>query len=169
MRAELIVIVADSESQLKALRIPELVLPASTEVLESAFGSFKAIQRTHSRGTFTSQLATFPTLFDQCTPEKIRERFQRVRCRELKEWITAAGHSDSTQNRRTRSARESWQRQANIQFYTVSPSQRRPPRSLPVRRQNSRELQSHWAEAPAAIRTVTGELTSPARIFRFFA
>jgi hypothetical protein len=114
MRAELIAIVADNESQLKALGIPELVLPASTEVLESAFGSFKAIQRTHSRGTFTSLLATFPTLFDQCTPEKIRERFQRVRCKELKEWITAAGLSDSTQNRRMRSARESRQKQANI-------------------------------------------------------
>jgi len=51
MRADLIAIVANNESQLKALGIPELVLPASTEVLESAFGSFNAVQRTHCPGT----------------------------------------------------------------------------------------------------------------------
>jgi hypothetical protein len=115
MRTELIRIVADNESKLKAFGIPELVLPASTEVLESAFGSFKAIQRTHCRGTLTSLLATFATLFDQCTPEKIRERFRRVGCRELREWITAAGLRDSTQTRRMRSASESRQKQSIIQ------------------------------------------------------
>lgn len=115
MRAELIQIVAANESQLKALEIPGLVLPASTEVLESSFGSFKAIQRTHCRGTFTSLLATFATLFDQCTPEKIRKRFQRVGCRELQAWITGAGLRDSTQTRRMRSASERRRKQANTQ------------------------------------------------------
>ncbi|MFN5626266.1 MAG: hypothetical protein ACK5DM_20115 [Planctomyces sp.] len=115
MRAELNQIVAANESQLKALEIPGLVLPASTEVLESSFGSFKAIQRTHCRGTFTSLLATFATLFDQCTPEKIRKRFQRVGCRELQAWITGAGLRDSTQTRRMRSASERRRKQANTQ------------------------------------------------------
>jgi hypothetical protein len=115
MRADLIAIVANNESQLKALGIPELVLPASTEILESAFGSFKAVQRTHCRGTFTSLLATLPTLFDDCTPEKIRERFQRVGCRELRAWITKTGLCDSTQTRRMRSARERQQKSVNTQ------------------------------------------------------
>lgn len=106
LRRDLVAIVSINESQVNALGIDGLVLPASMEILESAFGSFKAIQRTHCRGTFTSLLLTFPTLFDQCTLEKIRVRFCRVRCEELQEWITAAGLRDSTQMRRMQSARE---------------------------------------------------------------
>lgn len=102
MRERLIEIVASNERQLEPLKIEGLRLPCSTEVLESAFGSFKAIQRHHNRGTFTTLLATFPTLFDDCTPAKIRERLLRVRNKDLAEWVEAAGLSDSTQARRMR-------------------------------------------------------------------
>jgi hypothetical protein len=100
MRERLIEIVASNESQLEQLKIEGLRLPSSTEVLESAFGAFKAIQRHHNRGTFTTLLATFPTLFDHCTPAKIRDRLLRVRNKDLAVWVKAAGLSNSTQARR---------------------------------------------------------------------
>lgn len=100
MRAQLIAIVASNESQLKKLNMEGIRLPCSTEVLESAFGAFKTLQRHHTRGTFTTLLATFPTLFDKCTPEKIRKRLMTVTNKKLDQWIEAAGLKDSTQSRR---------------------------------------------------------------------
>jgi hypothetical protein len=100
MRERLIEIVASNETQLEQLKIEGLRLPSSTEVLESAFGAFKAIQRHHNRGTFTTLLATFPTLFDHCTPAKIRDRLSRVSNQDLVAWVKGAGLSDSTQARR---------------------------------------------------------------------
>lgn len=76
-------------------------LPCSTEVLESAFGSFKAIGRNHNRGSFTTLLAVFPTLFAHCTAEAIRPRFALVSNRDLQHWLRAAGLTNSTQSRRT--------------------------------------------------------------------
>lgn len=104
MRECLIEIVASNESQLEQLAIEGARLPSSTEVLESAFGAFKAIQRHHNRGTFTTLLATFPTLFDDCTSAKIRDRLLRVRNKDLANWVKAAGLADSTQARRMRAA-----------------------------------------------------------------
>lgn len=104
MREYLIEIVASNESQLEQLEIEGVRLPSSTELLESAFGAFKAIQRHHNRGTFTTLLATFPTLFDDCTPAKIRQRLLRVRNKDLLDWVKSAGLADSTQARRMRAA-----------------------------------------------------------------
>ena len=42
----------------------KLRVPCSTEILESSLGSFKSLQRHHNRGTFTTLLAVFPTLFE---------------------------------------------------------------------------------------------------------
>jgi hypothetical protein len=100
MRERLIEIVASNESQLEQLEIEGVRFPCSTEVLESAFGAFKTIQRHHTRGTFTTLLATFPTLFDKCTPQKIRKRFSRVANQDLTNWLKTAGLTDSTQSRR---------------------------------------------------------------------
>jgi len=45
-------------------------------------------------------LATFPTLFDPCTSQKIRERFARVNDNALSGWFMTAGLNNSTQSRR---------------------------------------------------------------------
>lgn len=104
IRLGMIDIVFSNESRLKQLekelQIKNIRLPCSTEILESAFGAFKAIQRHHNRGTFTTLLATFPTLFDKCTPEKIRKRFAAVTNKKLDDWLRNAGLNDSTQSRR---------------------------------------------------------------------
>ena len=100
IREALLGIVSANESLLKEIPIQSVRLPCSTEVLESAFGAFKALQRHHNRGTFTALLATFPTLFDTCTPEKIRSRLSRVSNKTLNDWIETSGLSNSTQSRR---------------------------------------------------------------------
>lgn len=100
IREQLTEISQNNELKLKRLSQKGLVLPCSTEVLESAFGSFKVLQRNHSRGSFTTLLATFATLFDTCTTAKIRTRFANVTNKKLKAWIRKAGLTNSTQARR---------------------------------------------------------------------
>lgn len=99
---EMISYYQSNENQLLALPQSKMRLPCSTEVLESAFGSFKALQRHHARGTFTSLLAVFPTLFDQCTPAKIRQRFSLLNNGAMKAWLKTSGLTNSTQSRRTK-------------------------------------------------------------------
>jgi hypothetical protein len=91
-----------NEEQLVVLSQPSIRLPCSTEVLESAFGGFKALQRHHGQGTFTSLLACFATLLDECDAKKIRERFTRVSNKGLKSWLKDSGLTNSTQSRRTK-------------------------------------------------------------------
>ena len=91
-----------NEDQLAKLNRKAIRLPSSTEVLESAFGSFKTLQGNHGRGTFTSLLAVFATQFDTCNAAKIRKRFSEVNNRHLKDWLKSSGLTNSTQSRRTR-------------------------------------------------------------------
>lgn len=91
-----------NEAQLEKLNRAGIRLPSSTEVLESGFGGFKALQGYHGRGTFTSLLAVFATQFDDCTASKIRKRFSRVSNKDVKAWLKSSGLTDSTQSRRTR-------------------------------------------------------------------
>lgn len=105
IREQLTEISQNNELKLKRLSQKGLVLPCSTEVLESAFGSFKVLQRNHSRGSFTTLLATFATLFDTCTTAKIRTRFANVTNKKLKAWVRKAGLTNSTQARRMRAPR----------------------------------------------------------------
>ncbi|MCA9161756.1 MAG: hypothetical protein KDA62_02210 [Planctomycetales bacterium] len=93
---------AHNEAQLKRLKRAGLRLPCSTEVLESAFGSFKALQGNHGRGTFTSLLSVFANQFDHCTAAKIRERFARVSNQDVKAWLRDSGLTNSTQSRRAK-------------------------------------------------------------------
>ncbi len=102
MQKTMISFYQDNEDRLAKLPRPSIRLPCSTEVLESAFGSFKARQGDHGRGTFTSLLATFGALFDRVTPQKIRQRFTRFKNRDLKQWLKDAGLTNSTQSRRTK-------------------------------------------------------------------
>jgi hypothetical protein len=102
LHQELIAILQTNEHRLARLGDPTLRVPCSTEVLESAFGAFKALQAHHSRGTFTSLLASFATLLDTCTPQKIAARFSAVSNRELTTWLQDSGLTNSTQSRRTK-------------------------------------------------------------------
>jgi hypothetical protein len=106
LREQIAAFYRTNEEKLNSLGDQTLRLPCSTEVLESAFGSFKAIQRHHNRGTFTTLLAVFSTLFDNCTAEKIRERFRSVSNQHVKNWLHKAGLTNSTQYRRTRAYRQ---------------------------------------------------------------
>lgn len=106
-----------NEDQLQLMKVPYTRLPCSTEVLESGFGSFKALQGEHGRGTFTSLLAVFASQFDHCTATKIRERFSRVTNKDLKAWYKQAGLTNSTQSRRTRAYAEA--RSSGTAFLTA--------------------------------------------------
>lgn len=102
IREAIISICQANEDRLQEAGLGSLRLPCSTEVLESAFGHFKTLQRHHGRGTFTTLLAMFPNLFDRCTPEQIRRRFGEVSNNRLQEWLANAGLTASTQSRRSR-------------------------------------------------------------------
>ena len=62
-------------------------LPLSTEILESAFGLFKQLERQHSKGGFTSLLAAFGALLKPATPESIRRDFARVSIKQMRTWV----------------------------------------------------------------------------------
>lgn len=62
-------------------------LPMSTEILESAFGLFKQLERQHSKGGFTSLLAAFGALLKPTTPESIRRDFARVSTKQMRMWV----------------------------------------------------------------------------------
>lgn len=98
---ELVEVCAENEKNLATSSYASLRLINSTEVLESSLGSFKALQRHHNRGTFTTLLAVFPTLFQTTTPNAIRKRFSTVLTKDLKQWTKDAGLSNSTQARKT--------------------------------------------------------------------
>lgn len=61
-------------------------LPGSTEVLESCFGRFKALERDQSRGGFTSLLLSFGALLSETTVETIQSAFERSRTQDVWNW-----------------------------------------------------------------------------------
>jgi len=76
--------VAESEAQLReGMRIT-----MSTEILESSFGLYKALEKQHSKGGFTSLIAAIPALVCKCTPEKIKESFSRVSVNAMRDWVS---------------------------------------------------------------------------------
>ena len=76
--------VAESELQLaEGMR-----LPLSTEILESAFGLFKGLEKQQSKGGFTSLLAALPALVCTLTPERIRQGLSRVTTKSMRSWVT---------------------------------------------------------------------------------
>lgn len=77
----LVQFVSDSETQLSD------GMPMSTEILESSFGLYKALEKQHSKGGFTGLLAAFASLLRRSTPETIKENFSRVRVKQLRDWI----------------------------------------------------------------------------------
>jgi len=63
-------------------------LPMSTEILESSFGLFKQLEGQHSKGGFTSLLASYGCLLHASTPEGIRHDFARVSVKDTQDWVS---------------------------------------------------------------------------------
>jgi len=63
-------------------------LPLSTEILESCFGLFKQLERQHSKGGFTSLLASFGALLQPVTPESVRTAFDQVSVKQMRTWVS---------------------------------------------------------------------------------
>jgi len=80
---QLIAFVAEAEECLKEGER----LPLSTEILESSFALYKQLERQHSKGGFTSLLASFAALLRKPTPELIRRSFAAVSTKDVKLWV----------------------------------------------------------------------------------
>jgi hypothetical protein len=59
----------------------------STENLESCFGMFKRLEGQHSKGGFTSLVATMPMLLIAWTPELVRASLSAVSVKQMKAWV----------------------------------------------------------------------------------
>lgn len=62
-------------------------LPMSTEIVESSFGLFKQLEGQQSKGGFTQLIIAFGALLKPSTPESIREDFERVKVKDVNEWL----------------------------------------------------------------------------------
>ena len=62
-------------------------LPISTEVLESSFGSYKRLERHHSKGGFTTLLPVFATLLKPTTAREVASAFKTVRVKDVQAWL----------------------------------------------------------------------------------
>jgi hypothetical protein len=91
----LIDLVHDAEQQLHAGER----LPMSTEILESAFGLYKQLERQQSKSGFTSLLACLPALLKPTTADGVREAFQRVSAQDVKAWVKKHFSSTVTSRR----------------------------------------------------------------------
>jgi hypothetical protein len=61
-------------------------LIGSTEVLESCFGKFKALERDQSKGGFTSLLLSFGAILTQRSQELIEQALEHSRTKNVREW-----------------------------------------------------------------------------------
>lgn len=84
MSEQLVQFVLDAESDLKEGERGLL----SSEILESAFGLYKALEGQHSKGGFTSLIAGFASLLGPCTPGEVKEAFDRTLTKNVKSWTT---------------------------------------------------------------------------------
>lgn len=64
-------------------------LPISTEILESSFGSFKRLERHHSRGGFTTLIPAFATLLRPTTAKEISNAFKKVKVKDVRSWLAS--------------------------------------------------------------------------------
>ena len=62
-------------------------LPLSTEILESSFALYKQLEQQHSKSGFTSLIATFGSLLRPATPRAIRSALERVKVKDVREWL----------------------------------------------------------------------------------
>ena len=62
-------------------------LPLSTEIVESSFALYKQLERQHSKSGFTSLIATFASLLRPATPATIRSALERVKVKDVRQWL----------------------------------------------------------------------------------
>ena len=83
MSERLIAFVKESESKLSAGDRAWL----STENLESYFAQYKRREGQHSKGGFTSLIASMPMMLTHWTPEKVRTSLTAVSVQEMQQWV----------------------------------------------------------------------------------
>jgi hypothetical protein len=74
--------------QVKPLK-PGERLPGTSEVIESAFGKFKTLERDQAKGGFTGLLLALAACVAERTQEVVHEALQKTRTREVIAWIKA--------------------------------------------------------------------------------
>lgn len=62
-------------------------LTMSTEIVESSFSFYKRLERQHSKGGFTTLLASFGALMTTTTPDLVKRAFARVSVKDVTEWL----------------------------------------------------------------------------------
>jgi hypothetical protein len=62
-------------------------LPGSSEVIESCFGKFKALEREQSQGGFTGLILALAACVSERTKEVVHEALQSSRTRQMRAWI----------------------------------------------------------------------------------
>jgi hypothetical protein len=73
-------------SQVKPLKPGERI-PGTSEVIESAFGKFKTVERDQAKGGFTGLLLALAACVAERTQEVVHETLQKTRTREVIAWI----------------------------------------------------------------------------------
>ena len=111
---QLLTFVRQSEEKLA----PGQRLPMSTEILESAFGRFKQLERQHNKGGFTSLLAAFGALLKPSTPESIRNDFTRTSVQAMRTWV-----SDNLKTTLVSKRQEAFREFANARYHLQSENQ----------------------------------------------
>jgi hypothetical protein len=62
-------------------------LPGSSEVIETCFGKFKALERDHTKGGFTGLVLALAACVSERTQEVVHKALQTSKTREVVEWI----------------------------------------------------------------------------------
>jgi hypothetical protein len=83
LRNELAEFVARQSERLK----PGERLPGTSEVIESAFGKFKTVERDQAKGGFTGLLLALAACVAERTQEVVHDALQKTRTREVIAWI----------------------------------------------------------------------------------
>jgi hypothetical protein len=83
LRNELAEFVARQSERLK----PGERLPGTSEVIESAFGKFKTVERDQAKGGFTGLLLALAACVAERTQEVVQDALQKTRTREVIAWI----------------------------------------------------------------------------------
>lgn len=110
VRKLLIGVVSECEHRLLTSSHADLKLVASTEILESLFGGYKRLQRDQTRGTFTSLLASLPSLTERLSGARVKQYLESVSNKAMKKWVIAADLGNSTQAQRATAYQETKQR-----------------------------------------------------------
>jgi hypothetical protein len=62
-------------------------IPGTSEVIESSFGKFKAVERDQAKGGFTGLLLALAACVAERTQEVVHETLQKTRTRDVAAWI----------------------------------------------------------------------------------